>query len=56
MKKWIALILMITEVICMIGCSDTTETANKMYIEPAQLTEEEEQLLSWICNKISGCI
>ena len=44
MKKWIALFLMITGAICMIGCSDTTETANKMYIEPAQLTEEEEQI------------
>ena len=44
MKKWIALILMITEVICMIGCSDTPEKVNKMYIEPAQLTEEEEQI------------
>lgn len=44
MKKWIALFLMITEVICMIGCSDTSETTDKMYIEPAQLTEEEEQI------------
>lgn len=44
MKKWIALILMITGVICMIGCSDTPETTDKMYIEPAQLTEEEEQI------------
>lgn len=28
----------------MIGCSDTPDTTDKMYIEPAQLTEEEEQI------------
>ena len=28
----------------MMGCSDTPETVNKMYIEPAQLTEEEENI------------
>ena len=30
--------------ICIMGCSDTPEKVNKMYIEPAQLTEEEEQI------------
>ena len=44
MKKWIALFFVITGVICMVGCSDTLESANKMYIEPAQLTEEEEKI------------
>jgi len=28
----------------MVGCSDTPKTAEKMYIEPAQLTEEEEKI------------
>ena len=28
----------------MMGCSDTPETVDKMYIEPAQLTEEEENI------------
>ena len=44
MKKLIALFLTITGIISMMGCSDTPETVNKMYIEPAQLTEEEENI------------
>ena len=44
MKRLITLFLLITAMICMAGCSDTPETANKMYIEPAQLTEQEEQI------------
>ena len=28
----------------MVGCSDTPKSAEKMYIEPAQLTEEEEKI------------
>jgi len=56
MKKWIALFLMITGVICMVGCSDTPETANKMYIEPAQLTEEEEQIAALLGLNTKQCI
>lgn len=44
MKRLIALLLVITGMICIMGCSDTPEKVNKMYIEPAQLTEEEEQI------------
>jgi len=44
MKRLKSLFLLITAMICIMGCSDTTEKVNKMYIEPAQLTEEEEQI------------
>ena len=44
MKRLIALFMVIAGVICMGACSDIPETANEMYIEPAQLTEEEEQI------------
>jgi len=44
MKRLITLFLLITAMICIMGCSDTPEKMNKMYIEPAQLTEEEEQI------------
>ena len=44
MKKLIVLVLAIVGMIGMIGCSDTEKTAVKMYIEPAQLTEEEEKI------------
>ena len=44
MKRLISLFLVITGMICIMGCSDTPEKGNKMYIEPAQLTEEEEQI------------
>ena len=44
MKKLIVLVLAIVGMISMIGCSDTEKTAVKMYIEPAQLTEEEEKI------------
>ena len=30
--------------ICVVGCSDSPKKVNNMYIEPAQLTEEEERL------------
>ena len=56
MKKWIALFLMITGVICMVGCSDTPETVNKMYIEPAQLTEQEEQIAALLGLNTKQCI
>lgn len=56
MKKRIALFLMITGVICMVGCSDTLETANKMYIEPAQLTKEEEQIAALLGLNTKQCI
>ena len=44
MKRFIALLLVITGMICIMGCFDTPENVNKMYIEPAQLTAEEEQI------------
>lgn len=44
MKRLIALFFVITAMICIVGCSDTPEKVNKMYIEPAQLTEEEERI------------
>ena len=39
MKRVISLFLVITGMICIMGCSDTPEKGNKMYIEPAQLTD-----------------
>ena len=44
MKKLIVIVLAIVGMISMVGCSDTEKTAVKMYIEPAQLTEEEEKI------------
>ena len=44
MKKWIVTVLMMVGMISMVGCSDTPKTDEKMYIEPAQLTEEEEKI------------
>ena len=44
MKKLIVLVLAIVGMLSMVGCSDTEKTAEKMYIEPAQLTEEEEKI------------
>lgn len=44
MKKLIIIVLAIVGMISMVGCSDTEKTADKMYIEPAQLTEEEEKI------------
>ena len=44
MRKWIALFWVIIGIISMAGCSAKLDNAGKMYIEPAQLTEEEEQI------------
>lgn len=44
MKKLIVTVLMMVGMISMVGCSDAPKTAEKMYIEPAQLTEEEEKI------------
>lgn len=44
MKKWIVTVLMMIGMISMVGCSDAHETVENMYIEPAQLTEEEEKI------------
>ncbi len=44
MKKLLATALVLIGMISMVGCSETPETAEKMYIEPAQLTEEEENI------------
>ena len=47
MKKWIVTVLMMVGMISMVGCSDTPESVVKMYIEPAQLTEEEEKIAAF---------
>ena len=44
MRKWIVTVLMMVGMISMVGCSDTPKTDEKMYIEPAQPTEEEEKI------------
>lgn len=44
MKKLIVIVLAIVGMISMVGCSDTEKTADKMYIEPAKLTEKEEKI------------
>ena len=44
MKRFITLFLVTIGMICIMGCSEKNESADKMYIEPAQLTAEEEQI------------
>lgn len=44
MRRVLAFILAMIGMMGMVGCSDTPMSAEKMYIEPAQLTEEEEQI------------
>ena len=44
MKKLIVLVLAMVGLLSMIGCSDIEKNAEKMYIEPAQLTEDEEKI------------
>ena len=44
MKKLIVLMLAMVGLLSMVGCSDIKKNAEKMYIEPAQLTEEEEKI------------
>ena len=44
MKKLAVMVMAIVGMLSMVGCSDTEKTAEKMYIEPAQLTEEEEKI------------
>lgn len=44
MKKWNVIVLAIVGMLSMVGCSNTEQTVEKMYIEPAQLTEEEEKI------------
>lgn len=44
MKRVIAIILVMIGIVSMAGCSDTSKRVKKMYIEPAQLTEEEEKI------------
>ena len=43
MKKLI-IIVSIVGMLSMVGCLNTAKTAEKIYIEPAQLTEEEEKI------------
>ena len=44
MKKLIVLVLAMVGLLSMVGCSDIEKTDGKMYIEPAQLTAEEEKI------------
>ena len=44
MKKLIVAVLVVIGMMSMVGCSDVPKSAEKMYIEPAQLTEEEEKI------------
>ena len=44
MRRVIDIILAMIVMMSMVGCSDTPKSAEKMYIEPAQLTEEEEKI------------
>lgn len=44
MKKWIAVLLVITAMLGVLGCAGTKEQQGKMYIEPAELTQEEEKI------------
>ena len=44
MKKLLAAVLMIVGMISMVCCSNTSKSAEKMYIEPAQLTKEEQKI------------
>lgn len=44
MKKLTVMVMAIVGILNMVGCSNIEKTAEKMYIEPAQLTEEEEKI------------
>ena len=44
MKKLVAAVLIIVGMISMVGCSNTSKGTEKMYIEPAQLTKEEQKI------------
>lgn len=44
MKKLTVMVMAIVGMLSMVGCSDLEKTVGKMYIEPAQLTEEEEKI------------
>ena len=44
MRRVLAFILAIIGMMSMVGCSDTPISAEKMYIQPAQLTTEEEKI------------
>ena len=44
MRRVIVIILAMIVMMSMAGCSDKLKSAEKMYIEPAQLTEEEEKI------------
>ena len=46
MKKLMVIVLAIVGMLSMAGCADTEKNEGKMYIEPAQLTEEEEKIAS----------
>ena len=44
MKKKLIIATITVAMLIMMGCSATLKTTDKMYIEPAQLTEEEEKI------------
>lgn len=56
MKKWIVTLLVMIGMISMIACSDISKNAKKMYIEPAQLTEEEEKIVALLGLNTEHCI
>ena len=46
MKKLMVIVLAIVGMLNMAGCAEKEKNEGKMYIEPAQLTEEEEEIAS----------
>ena len=46
MKKLMVIVLAIVGMLSMAGCAEKEKNEEKMYIEPAQLTEEEEEIAS----------
>ena len=56
MKKLIVIVLMIVGMISMVGCFGTPKSTGKMYIEPAQLTEEEEKIAELLGLNTKQCV
>ena len=46
MKKWIITLVVMIGIISMIACLGAQKNEENMYIEPAQLTEEEKEIVS----------
>lgn len=56
MKKLMVIVLAIVGMLSMAGCADKEKNEEKMYIEPAQLTEEEEKIASLLGLNTKQCI